>query len=393
MKVLLLGVGMQGKVALYDLVKSAAVDRIVAADIDSEGLRSHVESRAYEGVHCEELNAHDHEALDRLMAGGFDVAIDLLPTETIGAVARSAVRNGVHLVNTFHVSDELRGLAEEAERGQVAVLPEFGLDPGIDLVLLGECVRAFDEVDTIRTYGAGIPEKNAADNPIHYKVSWTLEGALRSYNAPACIVQDGEVRDVGGDELFHPNVMFVMEHEDLGDLEAFPNGDALQLLAPLGLRREDVQDLGRYTLRWPGHASFWRKIVDLHLLDPEPVIVDGREVDRAIYMAAALGPHLSYGPDERDIALVRVEVEGRKDGRRFRAVQQVLDRRDLETGFLAMARTVGFTASIGAQMIARGEIKARGLLSPLCDVPYQPFVNQLGDRGVEVTREMKPILS
>lgn len=391
MNVLLLGVGMQGKAALYDLVRSETVARIVAADIDLAGLQSHVESKGYAGVRCEKLDARDPEALDRLMAGGFDVAIDLLPVDTIAQVARSAVRHGVHLVDTFYVSKELRELADDAERRRTAVLPEFGLDPGIDLVLLGECVRAMDQVDSIRTFGAGIPEKQAADNPIRYKTSWTLEGALRSYHAPARIIRGGELRDVAGDELFHPDVMFEVEHEDLGALEAFPNGDALGLLAPLGLHKEELQELGRYTLRWPGHASFWSKIVELHLLDPEPVIVAGREIDRAHYLAQALAPHLTYGPDERDIALVRVEVEGRKDGRPFRAIQQVLDCRDLETGFLAMNRTVGFTASIGAQMIAGGDIEGRGLLSPLRDVPYQAFVRELKDRGVEVTADMKPL--
>jgi saccharopine dehydrogenase-like NADP-dependent oxidoreductase len=42
-----------------------------------------------------------------------------------------------------------------------------------------------------------------------------------------------------------------------------------------------------------------------------------------------------------------------------------VDRRDTETGLLAMQRTVGFTASIGAQLLLRGDIRARGLLSPV----------------------------
>ncbi len=44
--------------------------------------------------------------------------------------------------------------------------------------------------------------------------------------------------------------------------------------------------------------------------------------------------------------------------------------RDLETGFTAMSRTVGYTASIGALMIGTGKITQRGLLSPVTDIPY-----------------------
>ena len=65
-------------------------------------------------------------------------------------------------------------------------------------------------------------------------------------------------------------------------------------------------------------------------------------------------------------------------------VHEVVDRRDLDTGLLAMNRLVGFTAVIGALMIGSGEIGGRGLLSPMIDVPCAPFVEALRARGVEV---------
>ena len=46
-KVLLLGVGMQGKAALHDLVRSGEAE-VVAADRDLEALKAHVESRRYD---------------------------------------------------------------------------------------------------------------------------------------------------------------------------------------------------------------------------------------------------------------------------------------------------------------------------------------------------------
>lgn len=45
MKILLLGVGMQGKAALHDLVHSNVVTRIVAADRDLDRLEAYVECR------------------------------------------------------------------------------------------------------------------------------------------------------------------------------------------------------------------------------------------------------------------------------------------------------------------------------------------------------------
>jgi saccharopine dehydrogenase-like NADP-dependent oxidoreductase len=147
--------------------------------------------------------------------------------------------------------------------------------------------------------------------------------------------------------------------------------------------------MARYTLRWPGHGRFWRALVDLGLLEDEPVMVDGVAVNRKRFLAAALEPHLQLGPVERDIVILRVEVWGRKDGRRARAVYQLIDRRDLETGLTAMNRTVGFTASIGAQLIGRGAIARRGLLSPVTDVPYDILVDELAKRDIQITARLE----
>jgi saccharopine dehydrogenase-like NADP-dependent oxidoreductase len=109
------------------------------------------------------------------------------------------------------------------------------------------------------------------------------------------------------------------------------------------------------------------------------------EVSKRTFLAAALSPRLQYAASERDMAIIRVEVEGRAGGRARRLVRQVIDRRDLETGLTAMSRTVGYPASIGAHMILQGLVSRRGLLSPVSDVPCQPFVDALARRGIQVT--------
>lgn len=188
--------------------------------------------------------------------------------------------------------------------------------------------------------------------------------------------------------MFSPENIHELEIEGLGRLEAFPNGDALKYADLLGIERSELRELGRYVLRWPGHCAFWKTVVDLHLLDAEPVLVDGLPVDRKRFLAAAIEPQIQYRDDERDIVLVRIDVRGRVGGEKKRIVYQVIDRRDLETGFSAMSRTAGYTASIGALMIGTGQITKRGLLSPVNDIPYEPFAQELGKRGIRITSEL-----
>jgi saccharopine dehydrogenase-like NADP-dependent oxidoreductase len=382
-----LGVGKQGKAALYDLAHSKGVTEIIAADREIESLAAHVEANRYENVQCAYVDADDRASLDRLMAHQPDVAIDLLPITTIGNVADAAVAHGVHLVNTFYTTPEVAALARQAEARGLTILPELGLDPGIDLLLLGQAVHSLDRVTGITTYGAGVPELAAAGNPLQYKVSWTFEGVLKSYHRAGRLIRDGVTVQIAADEQFHPDHVHQVDLPGLGKLEAFPNGDALLLADVLGLDPAELHTLGRYTLRWPGHSAFWRTVAELGLLDDEPVTLDGHEVDRKRYLAAAIEPRLQYAGDERDIVIVRVEVSGTRGGQQVQLVHTMIDRRDLRTGHTAMSRTVGYTASIGAQMIANGRIRKRGLLSPLIDVPYEPFVRELARRDIQITSE------
>ena len=91
---------------------------------------------------------------------------------------------------------------------------------------------------------------------------------------------------------------------------------------------------------------------------------------------------MQLGPKKRDVIIIRVEATSMKVGEEERVIQHVIDYRDLETGFTAMNRTVGYTASIMAQMIAQGEISSRGVLSPFYDVPYGKFIEELSYRGI-----------
>jgi lysine 6-dehydrogenase len=386
MKILLLGVGMQGKAALHDLAHRGEVTEIMAADQDFEALEAYVASKPYAGkVRCEPVDAADPESIHRLMGQGPDVVIDLMPVIYHTTVAAAAVKHGIHLVNASYTPPEMMELADEARAKGITILPEFGMDPGIDLVLLGEAVRSFDSVEGIITYGAGFPEPEATDNPLKYKVTWTFEGVLKSYLRAGRVIRDGKIVEIKDTEMFCPENIHEVEIEGLGKLEAFPNGDALKYAALLGLETAGLRNLGRYVLRWPGHCAFWKALVDLHLLDDEPVMVDGAAVDRKRFLAAALEPHIQYRAHERDVVVVRIEVKGTQGGKERRAVYQVIDRRDLETGHTAMSRTVGYTASIGALMIGSGQIAKRGLLSPVNDVPYEPLVQELAERGIRVT--------
>lgn len=384
MKILLLGVGLQGKAALHDLAKSSAVSQIIAADVNFEALDSYISSLDSDKVTPVQLDVRDQKHVAELM-DAVEAVIILLPKDFRLEMARLAISKGIHFIETSYAMPQYQKLGQEAAEKGVTLLPEFGLDPGIDLVLAGRATKELDEVHELHAYGTGVPEPQAAANPIKYKISWTFSGVLSAYQRPARILKDGQVVDLTPNEMFDEKNLHYVNVEDVGLMEAYFNGDAVKYLEIFGIT-ESAQTTGRYTLRWPGHSAFWQKLSELGFLQEDPIQVGDIEISPRQFVHDLLSPQLQYEDEERDIAGIRIDARGIKDGKKVRIIYQMMDRRDLETGLLAMQRTVGYTASIGAQMILRGDIQKRGLLSPSNDVPSDIFIAELGKRGIKISR-------
>ena len=385
MKILLLGVGMQGKATLQDLANSPEVTHIIAADADFEGLQNYVRRLDSAKITPLKLDVRERDAVSAQMKK-VDAVILLLPQGFRKDLLNLAIENGIHFVETSYALPEYADLGQLAEAKGLAILPECGLDPGIDLVLAGKAIREVDEVRELHVYGTGVPEPAAANNPINYKISWTFAGVLGAYQRPARMLKKGKVISLTPSEMFSPENMHTLTLESLGEMEAYYNGDAVKYLDIFGIA-DTVTDTGRYSLRWRGHAAFWKKMVDLGFLQEEPISVGGQMVSPRRFVHDLLEPQLQYAPNERDVAGIRVDLRGIKEGKCKRIIYQMIDRRDLETGLLAMQRTVGYSASIGAQMILRGEIKKRGLLTPTRDIPAEKFIAELEKRQIRITRE------
>lgn len=188
---------MQGKAALHDLFYNPDVSEVVAVDTDFSTVDSYIKEKGFESkAIAAEVDGASYEDLDALISDKFDGVICLLPPMLSGKVARIVVGKGVFYVSTNYAEPEVKNLDAKARDKGVAILPEFGMDPGIDLVLLGEAIRSVDKVESVMSYGAGFPEPAAANNPIKYKVTWRFEGVLRSYKRAGRIIRGGVLSPV-----------------------------------------------------------------------------------------------------------------------------------------------------------------------------------------------------
>lgn len=389
MRIMVLGVGRQGRAALYDLAHSPTVSHVIAADSNADELTRYVRGLNTDKIEPIALDVRDYDAVTGVMRR-VEAVINLLPVLFQAPVARLAIANGIHMVDTSYTSPELYSLGEQAAARNLTILPEFGFDPGIDLVLAGQVAKELDEVHEYHSYGTGFPEPQAArTNPLQYKISWSVPGLLTAYKRDGRIVRNGEVVEIPGREMFAPSNIHTVELAGYGPQEAYVNGDAIQFLDRLGIKAT-VRNAGRYATRWPGHCAFWYTLAHMGFLDETPITAgDAHVIPRRVVQALLEQPQFQYADHERDVAVIRVDVRGLENGKRKRLVYEMCDLRDLTTGLMAMNRTVGYTASIGAQMILRGDITKRGVLSPLTNVPVNLFLQEIQSRGIIVQRYEK----
>ena len=387
MKVFVLGgLGLQGRAAVIDLMRSAEVKEVVCADAHTQGLESLTALEGFEKLRPVALDAASPAALVELLSSGADAAIDLLPIRFMVAAFEAAVKTGTPLVSTNY-AHPLAHLDEPARRRGVVLMPECGLDPGIDLVIMGEAVRRFETLTRLDSYCGGIPEASACDNPLGYKISWNFEMVLASQMRASRFVRAGRVFEIPAEAQHESEMNHEIDFPGLGRLEAIPNGDAAAYVERLELSGT-IRQSGRYSLRWPGWRSFWSTAKRLGFLDEAPVPGLAGNVSPRQFMRRHLEPRLQYGPGERDLTPMVNVFEGQSQGRPLRLTTRLLIARDLESGLLAMNIGVGSTASVVAQMIARGEITAPGLRSPLRDVPYRRFMDEMGARGIRIEEEL-----
>jgi lysine 6-dehydrogenase len=389
MKALVLGFGLQGKAVVHDLEHSTIVTQIVAADIAADKARAYIAQKGYRKVRIAPLNAAQPELLEHLVREAAPhVVICMLPPDFQTAVARVAINAGVPFVSSSYAGSlsELDGLAQA--KG-VTVLPEMGMDPGIDLILGRLAVDELDVVHGLRSYGAGLPEPAcAADNPIHYKITWTFEGVLKAYMRPARFLRDGKEVAIPGGQIFRKENGHTLDVPGVGAMDAYYNGDAIRFIDVFGLGPE-LREMGRFAMRWPGHNQFWDAMAELGFLDETQIRIGNTEISPRRFVLEHLTPRLQFQDGERDMVIIRVQAWGLKNGRPLRAAYELIDYRDLATGFFAMNRTVGFTSSIAAQMILAGKIRKAGVLTPVRDVPALEVVRELEQRGMKVHRRVE----
>lgn len=374
-----LGAGMQGTAAAYDLARFAHPERILLGDVDEQHAARNawrvndlVGSAVCEAVRVDALD----EAQLAEFLGPVDVVLSCVPYwmhPKIAKVAIATKTNMVDLGGNTEITMQTLHLDDSAKAADVTLVPDTGLAPGLVNNIGCYFIENLDSVKSIKLYCGVLPAN--PQPPFNYKLTFNIEGLVTEYDFQAVTLRNGKICLV--DTLDELETLHI---DQLGEMEAFTTSGGTST-APYTFEGT-VENYEYKTIRYPGHCERIRIFRDFGFWNEQEVEIDGcRVVPRKLFYKV-FGEALGAIKDQ-DLCAVRGVGVGIKNGVEKRLQVDIFDREDPTTGFTSMERLTGFSSAIYAEQISCGNVK------PGC-IRYEKalagtlVLQKLAERGVEI---------
>jgi saccharopine dehydrogenase-like NADP-dependent oxidoreductase len=363
----ILGAGRVGAAMALDLARDGQF-RVTVADRSEPAL----DRLAARGLPVLQGDLGSAEGV-RAAVRGADLVVGAVPGAMGFATLRAVLEAGKPMVDiSFFEEDPFLLDALARERGVTAVV-DAGVAPGCGNLILGALEQELDSITRFQCLVGGLPRVRTW--PYEYQAGFSPADVLEEYTRPARYVDHGEV-------VVRPALSEaeLVDFPGVGTLEAF-NTDGLRTL----LHTVAAPFKQEKTLRYPGHAEKMRLLRDTGLFGRTPVAVGAASIVPMDLTARLLFPLWQMAEGDEDFTVMRVQVEGLKDGRPRVREFQLLDRCDRASGTSSMARTTGYTCTAVARLVASGRYGRKGISPPefLGRDGCWPWVRaELAQRGV-----------
>jgi lysine 6-dehydrogenase len=377
MKYTVLGAGMMGSAVAYDLAMTQPEAEVVLADRDLQRARTSAAAIARD-VRPLELDVNNGADLHAALKGN-NAVVSAISYNVNLPLTVAAIEAGVSLCDLGGNMDVVRAqlrLNDQARLNGVTLVPNCGLAPGLAGILAATGANAFEQLDAIRMRVGGLPQHPRP--PLNYQIVFSAEGLINEYIEDAEVIRNGERSMVPSmsdlEEIIFP--------PPFGTLEAFNTSGGASMLPELFEGR--VRELDYKTIRYPGHCEKFRVLLDLGFADSEPLAFGNIVQTRRELFTDLLRKKLDF--QDKDLVLLRVTVSGTRHSHKATLAYELIDYYDEKARMTAMMRTTAFPTSVIAQMLARGDINARGVLLPELCVPGDALIKHLDTRRIHISR-------
>jgi len=375
MRVLVLGgAGAVCNETTRDLALYSDFDEIVVADYNLEAAKALVEEIGDGRLTPLHFNAEDYGSMLKQFPG-FDVVVNGLPWKYDLPVTQACVEVGVNGLDVSTEKEQWDYDATSKEK-DILFIPGVGATPGITNVMARSAADQMDEVDEVQiNFAAFRCPAPAPGLLITFLWEFHPKTESRTY------YEDGEFIWVGPFE----GLKMVNFPGEIGEQEVcyIPHPETRTMPKSLGAKAVSVRGC------FPPHAMRLAKsMLESGLYSEEPITVKG--IDTTAF--EMMHEILLELPETKETPLwaygLIVDVWGKRDGSTVK-IRHWSEHPPMDEwgGRAAYYKNIAIPLSIGAQMIARGDIEEKGVLPPETVLAPDIFFAELEKRGIKVEQE------
>jgi saccharopine dehydrogenase (NAD+, L-lysine-forming) len=385
MKICVIGAGAQGSVIAKILAEDPEIDMVVLADI-SAGLLQRVAKKIDSSkLTTERVDAGNPDDLARVLKGS-DVAVNAtLPNYNL-PIFHSALKNGANYIDfaeDWPLRERFLEQLETSDKWKKAGLTAVkhqGITPGVTNVLARYAADRLDKVDEIRIKTAWRDPSEEKEMVPTWSPGWSVETAILEWTADPIVYENGEYKRYQPFSGFEthafpepvgPATVCWVEHEEIVTLPNFIGK---------GLKYVDIK---------MSPDIIAGILINIGLAGTEPIEVKGAKVKPldvllkltkpAIEQIEELNKTLEAQAAEM-VSCLAVQVKGEKAGQKVEEyVYTITSESDTREWLRKYGTTNGWVpipAVATAKMLAKGEIKVKGVIAPECLEP-EPFLHKL----------------
>lgn len=377
-KILVLGgVGAMATETSIDLVQTSDFDEIMIADINLEKIETFIEESGDDRLKAAKINAESVTEMAELISG-YDVIANGLPRVYCENAIRAGIKAKVNMLDLISPHEETLTLDKEAQSAGISVVGGVGITPGITNILAQLGADRLETVERINIDFAAF--RSIAHSPgLLHVILWEFDPRTenRFYFDEGNLIPNPPFS--GARTVHFP--------EPIGTQTTYyvPHGESQTLSKNIpGVKQVFIR--GCFPPRAMGLVKM---LYDYSVYDSQPIDYEGRKIQPMEF----INHYLLNSPEGDQTEVwgysVQVEVQGVLNGYdvmyRFVTDHPPMDKWG---GQRAYSKNVGIPLSIGAQMLAKGKAKKKGVDGAETMLPAEEFVNELRKRDFVINESL-----
>lgn len=342
-KIIVLGAGLVGKAIALDLNKN---HHVTAVDTNAERLAELEAS----GITRLKLDLSIGDTIKKAVSE-YDLVIGAVPGYMGHHVMKNVIEAGQNMVDISFMPEDPGDFHELAQESGVCVVTDCGIAPGMSNIILGYHNKNM-KVEHFECLVGGLPV--IREWPYEYKAVFSPIDVIEEYIRPARYVENGAIitREALSDAE-------LVEFEGVGTLESW-NSDGLRSL----IQTMDIPNMIEKTLRYPGTIEYLKVLRETGFFSYDEIEVNGKMIRPIELTSRLLFPKWKLKPGEEDFTIMRIKIDGQKQGQSKSYTYSLLDRYDRKHEIISMARTTGYTCTAVANLVLEGKFNNTGIIPP-----------------------------